>query len=60
MGQTRVCDKCRRVLKYASDTKIKIYYHPYGNLDYELCPKCTAELRAWLDNENPFNLEVRK
>ena len=60
MGQARVCDKCRRVLKCAPDTKIKIYYHPYGNLDYELCSECTAELQAWLDSENPFNQEVQK
>ena len=60
MGQARVCDKCKRVLKYAPDTKIKIYVYPYGDIEYELCPKCTAELRAWLDSENPFNLEVQK
>ena len=60
MGHARVCDKCTRVLKYAPDTKIQIYVHPYGDMYYELCPKCTAELRAWLDSENPFKLEVQK
>ena len=54
MGQARVCDKCKRILKYAPDTKIKIYYHPYGNLDYELCSECTEELKAWLHSDNLF------
>ena len=60
MGHARICDKCERVLKCAPDTKIKIYVHPYGDMEYELCPKCTAELQAWLDSKNPFNQEVRK
>ena len=54
MGQARVCDKCKRVLKYASDTKIKIYVHPYGDMEYELCSRCTEELKAWLHSENLF------
>jgi hypothetical protein len=60
MALARVCNKCSRVLKYAPDTKIKIYVHPYGDMEYELCSKCTAELQAWLDSENPFNQEVQK
>ena len=59
MGQARICDKCKRVLNYAPDTKIKIYAHPFGDVDYELCTKCTAELREWLDSENPFS-KLRK
>ena len=59
MGQARICDKCKRVLKYAPDTKIKIYVHPFGDVDYKLCTECTAELRAWLDSENPFS-KLRK
>lgn len=55
MAQARVCDKCKQVLHYAPDTKIKIYYHPYGYLDYELCSKCTEELKRWLESNNPFN-----
>lgn len=59
MGQARICDKCKRVLEYAPDTKIKIYVHPFGESDYELCAECTAELREWLDSENPFS-KLRK
>lgn len=55
MGQARVCDKCRRVLQYAPDTKIKIYVHPYGDMHYELCSKCTKELSTWLNSNNPFS-----
>jgi hypothetical protein len=55
MGQARVCDKCERVLKYAPDTKIKIYVHPYGDMHYELCTKCTEELKTWLNSDNLFN-----
>ena len=61
MGQARICDKCKKVLHYAPDTKIKIYVHPYGDMDYELCSECTAKLQAWLNSENPFNIkESRK
>lgn len=57
MGQARICDKCRRVLKCAPDTKIKIYVHPYGDMHYELCPKCTEELKAWLNSESSFSIK---
>lgn len=59
MGQARICDKCKRVLKYTPEAKIKIYVHPYGDMPYELCSKCTKELNAWLNSENPFNMEVK-
>ena len=59
MGQARICDKCKRVLKYAPEAKIKIYVHPYGDMPYELCSKCTNELKTWLNSENLFNLEVK-
>lgn len=60
MGQARVCDKCTRVLKYAPDAKIKIYVHPYGDMPYELCSKCTEELKTWLNSEKPWNEETKK
>lgn len=60
MGQARVCDKCKRILKYAPDTKIKIYVHPYGDMEYELCSRCTEELKAWLSSEKPWNKENYK
>ena len=60
MAQARICDKCRRVLLYAPDTKIKIYYHPYGNMDYELCSECTEELKTWLNSEQLWNKETKK
>ena len=60
MGQARVCDKCERVLKYAPDTKIKIYVHPYGDMEYELCSECTEELKTWLSSEKPWNKEIKK
>ena len=52
MAQATVCDKCGKVLKYASDTKIKIYYHPYGDMYYELCSECTEELKKWLNSKS--------
>ena len=58
MAQARICDKCRRVLQYAPDTKIKIYVHPYGDMTYELCSECTEKLKTWLHSNNPFNLEA--
>lgn len=54
MAQATVCDKCGTVLKYAPDTKIKIYYHPYGDMHYELCSKCTEELKKWLNSEKSW------
>lgn len=54
MGQARICDKCKRVLKNAPDTKIKIYIHPFGDTEYELCSECTEELKTWLNSENHF------
>lgn len=54
MAQATVCDKCGTVLKYAPDTKIKIYHHPYGDMHYELCSKCTEELKKWLDSEKSW------
>lgn len=55
MGHARICDKCRRVLECTPDAKIKIYVHHFGDINYELCTRCTAELRTWLDSENPFS-----
>ena len=52
MAMARICDKCKRVLKYAPDCKIKVYIHPYGDQDYELCSECTVKLRKWLGEEN--------
>ena len=59
MGQATVCDKCGEVLKYTPDTKIKIYYHPYGDMHYELCSKCTEELKKWLNSEKSWNKETK-
>lgn len=58
MAQVRICDKCKRVLQYAPDTKIKIYVHPYENIEYELCSKCTKELKDWLSSEKPWKNET--
>ena len=51
MATATICDKCRKVLKYAPDTKISIYVHPWGDMKYELCSECTKELRKWLDSK---------
>lgn len=59
MGQVRICDKCKKVLKFTPDTEIKIYVHPFGDVNYELCAKCSTELREWLESENPFS-KLRK
>ena len=48
--QHAICDKCGKVMRYAPDTKIRIYVHPHGDIEYELCSECTKELRKWLDN----------
>ena len=60
MAQATVCDKCSKVLRYAPDTKIKIYIHPYGDQHYELCSECTKELLKWLDSEKPWNKECKQ
>ena len=52
MSQTRICDKCGKILHCAPDTKIKIYVHPYGDMEYELCPDCTKKLQNWLNSKN--------
>ena len=57
MAQATVCDKCGKVLRYAPDTKIKIYIHPWGDQHYELCSECTKELLKWLDSEKSWNKE---
>ena len=49
MATATVCDKCGKVLKYAPDTKITIYVHPWGDQCYELCSECTQELKKWLN-----------
>lgn len=43
-----ICDKCGSVLKYASDCRITVYIHPYGDQQYDLCEKCTEALKKWL------------
>ena len=60
MAQATVCDKCGKVLRYAPDTKIKIYIHPWGDQRYELCSECTKELLKWLDSEKPWNKECKQ
>lgn len=60
MGKVRVCDKCKRVLNYTPDTKIKIYYHPYGDMHYELCSKCTEELKTWLNSSSSLNVKTEE
>ena len=59
MAQATVCDKCGKVLRYAPDTKIKIYIHPWGDLRYELCYECTKDLLKWLNSEKPWNKECK-
>lgn len=51
MAQATVCDKCRKVLKYASDCKIILYTHPYGDTEYDLCEECELYIRAWLSKK---------
>jgi hypothetical protein len=60
MGQARVYDKCKNILHYAPDTKIKIYVHPYGDMYYELCSKCTEDLKQWLNRDNPFSVKSKE
>ena len=54
MAKATVCDKCGHVLKYACDCKITVYTHPFGNMDYELCEKCKADLLTWIKSST-FN-----
>ena len=60
MAQARVCDKCGKIMSYASDTKIKIYVHPYGDVEYELCSKCTKKLQKWLNSKNQLSVEIEE
>ena len=48
MAKATICDKCGKILKYASDCKIEIYTHPYGNQYYELCEECKDKVVKWL------------
>lgn len=48
MAKATICDGCRKVLKNASDCRITLYVHPYGELRYDLCERCTEELKRWL------------
>ena len=59
MAQVRVCDKCSKVMRYAPDTKIKIYVHPYGDMEYELCSECTKKLQKWFNSKNQFSIEIK-
>lgn len=60
MATATVCDKCGKVLRYASDTKITIYIHPWGNQHYELCSECTKELQNWLNSKNKLRGDINK
>ena len=60
MAQARICDKCGKILRYAPDTKIQIYVHPYGDMEYELCSECTKELQNWLNSKNHLNFEIEE
>lgn len=51
IGRARICDKCKKVLQCAPDTKMQIYVHPYGDMEYELCSECTKELKTWLSGK---------
>ena len=51
MGIAHICDKCKQPIKYASDVKITIYKHPYGDMEYELCANCQKKLEAWLQEK---------
>lgn len=55
MSVANVCDRCGEVIHYASDYNIDIYFHPYGETHYELCEKCGAELKKWLNKRSDNN-----
>lgn len=55
MATAKICDRCRKILHYASDCKIKIYIHPYGDYYYNLCNDCTQILRKWLSERGSEN-----
>ena len=55
MATAKICDRCRKVLRYACDCHIKIYIHPYGDDHYELCNECTQILQKWLMEEQNEN-----
>lgn len=53
MANAKKCDRCGTfyTAKCNPDLIVKMYYHGYGDLYYDLCPKCTAELEKWLKGE---------
>lgn len=51
MSQTRVCDKCHKVLMYSPSVKIEIDFHYNGTAEYELCEECKLKLIKWLRGE---------
>ena len=58
MAQAHICDKCGKILKFASDCKIKIYVHPYGDNEYELCNECKEKLKKWLGDKTNANSSI--
>lgn len=57
MATAKICDRCRKVLEYEPECKIKIYVHPYGDTEYELCTQRTEKLKKWLNENNPFSIK---
>lgn len=48
------CDRCGKLykaLKCAPNIKVIEYKHPYGDVRYDLCPKCQKKLEEFLYGE---------
>lgn len=52
MGKATICDKCKKVLKYAPSVKIWVDFNYNGTADYELCEDCKQKLLKWLDESD--------
>ena len=42
------CDKCKKEI---GTDRSKVYVYEVGDREYELCEKCSEELRKWIEGE---------
>ena len=51
MSLATICDKCRKILRWAPSVRIDVYFYNNGTTKYELCEDCKKKLLAWLDED---------
>lgn len=50
MANAYECDVCGDLFRRecVPDIAVVVYYHGYGEMRKDLCPKCQKELESWL------------